>query len=134
MLLKPVNEEQYLADIHEGAENFADQSSGVVLDLQGLKHKNDHSSKIFAIRPGETPRTSCLTIPTTFLQETLGEALSHKAAAKHHEAFALLSSHLSLCGAAGWVFKHTAHITLSNPNHPPLLPLLTILYSPLILG
>ena len=117
MLLKPVNEEQYIADICEGAEIFADRPSEIVLDLQGLWHQSGPSSKIFAIRPGETPRTSRLTIPTTFLQETLGEALSRKAAAKRHDAFTLLSSHPSLRGAAGWVFEHTAHI---NPNRPPL--------------
>jgi hypothetical protein len=91
-----------------------------MLDVQALDHQVNHSSKIFAIRPGSTRQNSRLTIPTTFLQQTLGEALSRKAAAKRHEAFVLLGNHPSLRGAAGWVFEHTAHITLSNPNRPPL--------------
>jgi len=120
MLLKPVNEEQYIADIRVGAAIFVDMPLETVLDLQGLNHQHDLSSNIFAIRPEETPQTTCLTIPTTFLQETLAKALSRTAASKRHEAFMLLRNHRSLCGTAGWVFEHTAHITLSNPNRPPL--------------
>ena len=55
-----------------------------------------------------------------FLQRTLGEALSRKAAAKRHEAFLLLTNHLPLRAAAGWAFEHAAHIIISNPNRPPL--------------
>jgi len=111
-----VGEVVRLADIREDAEIFANSSSGFVLDLEGL----GHSSNIFTVRHVETPRTTRLTIPTTFLQEALGEALSRNTAAKRHEAFVLLGNHPSLRSAAGSVFEHAAHITLSNPNRPPL--------------
>lgn len=87
MLFKPVNEKQYIADIREDTENFADRSSGITPDLQNLNHQSNHSSKIFVIKPGPTPQTTCLTIPTSFLQK----APSRKAAAKRHEALCCLA-------------------------------------------
>ena len=91
-----------------------------MLDLQGLSHV-DHSSKIFAIRPAENPQVTCVTIPTKFLIRTVGMALSRNAATQRHTAFVLLDSHPSLRSAAGWIFEHSAHIILSNPNRDPLL-------------
>jgi len=88
-------------------------------DLENLNHI-DHSSNIFSIKPTENPQIPYLTIPTRFLLTTLGMALSRKAAAQRHEAFVLLDYHLSLRGAARWIFEHSAHTTLSNPNRPPL--------------
>jgi len=91
-----------------------------MLDLGSLDYGSGHSSKIFAIRPTENPQITYLTIPTKFLVTTLGMALSRKAAAQRHEAFVLLDNHPSLCSAAGWIFEHAAHITLSNPKRSPL--------------
>jgi hypothetical protein len=117
ILLTPQNEEQYLGDIRAGAAKFADTSSAVMLDLQSLEYGSD---QIFALRCEKGTLAPYLTIPTTFLVTTLGVALSRKAAAERHKALVLLDSNPSLYSAAGWIFEHSAHATLSDPNRSRL--------------
>ena len=80
----PEYEKRYLEHVRAGAANFAASSLSIMRNLEGLNYQDDHSSKIFAVRPerdATATRTFYLTIPTPSLRATLGVALSSQATA-----------------------------------------------------
>ena len=106
--------------VNTAATDLAGDFSAIFPQLDRLNF-GDVSSKIFTIKPKTSRSLHTLTIPTSFLAQTFGLAVSRQAADQQNTLFRMLSSHPSFCDAGGTLFEHYAHNQLSEPEREPLL-------------
>jgi hypothetical protein len=121
ILITPAEEAEYVNYVQDWADAFVHDFPTAFFDLRKLNFSSDISSKFFFVRPHvSNARGATLHIPTQFLTNALGAAMSHQAAAQQHTFFNILSGHPSLGSAAGWLFENYAHVCLSDPSRNAL--------------
>ncbi|KAF8330992.1 hypothetical protein F5887DRAFT_895307, partial [Amanita rubescens] len=114
------NVDLYEREVNTAAFALASKLSALP-DLDNLDF-SDISSKIFTVTPKNNLSRGehTLTIPTSFLSQTFGSAMSRQAAAQQHTFFRMLKSYPAFCGAGGCLFKVYGHNRLSDPTRQPL--------------
>ena len=115
-----IEEHLYETEVNTAATDLAGNFSAIFPQLDRLNF-DEVSSMIFTIKPKTSRSLHTWTIPTSFLAQTFGLAMSRQAADQKNTLFRMLSSHPSFCDAGGRLFEHYAHNQLSEPGRKPLL-------------
>jgi len=120
LLKYPDKEASYLHDINAAAHDISCKLSEILSDLRTLDFSSHMSVDIIIMIRPETLQTRVpnLYIPTPFLVNTLGIAISRYPAAQQHSFFTLLKGYPPpLCGTARWLFEHYADVCFSRPDN-----------------
>ena len=118
ILNTPSQESIYLNHVQVASAKIAREFSTTFLELLNLNFSaKGVSLEIFMLRPKDlVSRQPVLTIPTTFLLETLALALSRSAEAQQHAVFAKCSTPIPLSAALPDEFFKIWHTLLPDRN------------------